>query len=270
MTAEAAARRGLEIDLRNALTLGQMSVVYQPQFNVRTQTVNGFEALLRWDHPVRGAVPPSVFAPVAEAIGCAAALNEWALITACQEAALWPPGLTLAVTVSAHHTQDSEHLFRAVQAALEVSGLDPKRLELGITERSLLSQEGQAMDALHRLRARGIHIAMDDFGAGHASLGQLRTFPFARIRIDRSFIGALGHGGDAAAVVRAIAGMGAGLGMAITAKGVETAEQAAVVEADGCTDIQGPLVSRPVAAAEIGAVLYQCDRSPGHVTEPDR
>jgi diguanylate cyclase (GGDEF)-like protein len=255
MAERAQTRRDLETDLRRALPLGEMSLAYQPQLNVRTKTLTGFEALLRWNHPVRGAVPPAVFIPVAEEIGCIAALGEWVLKTACNEAARWPAPLTVAVNVSPRQIENSERLIRAVDTALEVSGLSPSRLELEITESSLLSKADDVLATLHRLRDRGIRIAMDDFGTGYASLGQLRSFPFDKIKIDRSLIAGLPEGADAAAVIRVIAAIGSGLGMATTAEGVETSEQAALVEADGCTDIQGYLISRPVPASAIGDLM---------------
>jgi diguanylate cyclase (GGDEF)-like protein len=255
MASEARARRELETDLRKALLLGEFSVVYQPQLNIRTQTLSGFEALLRWNHPIRGIVSPEEFIAVAEEIGCIDALGEWVLKTACKEAALWPAPLSVAVNVSPRQMDDSERLFRAVQAALQESGLAPTRLELEITESSFLPHNEEVMETLHRLRASGIRIAMDDFGTGYSSLGQLRSFPFDKIKIDRSFMTGLGQDADAAAVVRAIAAMGAGLGMTTTAEGVETSAQAALVEADGCTDIQGFFVSRPIPASGIDSML---------------
>ena len=263
MAEQAQTRRDLETDLRRALALGELSVAYQPQLNVKTQTLTGFEALLRWNHPKRGAVPPDVFIPVAEEIGCIAALGEWVLKAACKEAARWRAPLTVAVNVSPRQLENSERLIRAVDAALEGAGLSPDRLELEITETSLMSKTGDVLATLHRFRDRGIRIAMDDFGTGYSSLGQLRSFPFDKIKIDRSFIAGVGAGpgsgagsvADATAVIRAIAAIGSGLGMTTTAEGVETDEQASLVGADGCTDIQGFLISKPVPAAELDALM---------------
>ena len=257
MAAEASARRDLETDLRKALALGEFSLAYQAQLNVKNQTLTGFEALLRWNHPVRGIVPPAVFIPVAEEIGCIVALGEWVLRSACHEAARWPEPLSLAVNVSARQLEDSERLFSAVQAALVASGLPAERLELEVTESSLLAKDTHVVDTLHRLRAAGIRITMDDFGTGYSSLSQLRSFPFSKIKIDRSCIAGLGSDAQSTAVIRAIAAFGAGLGMTTIAEGVETAQQAALVEADGCTDIQGYLISRPIPASEIDALLRQ-------------
>lgn len=255
MAAEAQARRGLETDLRSALALGELSLAYQPQMNVLAGTLTGFEALLRWDHPVRGRIPPGVFIPIAEDIGCIIALGEWVLRTACLEAARWPGSMSVAVNVSPRQFEDSDRFLNAVDTALAASGLPAERLELEITESSVLIGEARLLDILHRLRAMGIRIAMDDFGTGYSSLSQLRTFPFTKIKIDRAFIATLGHDADSNAVIRAITMLGAGLGMTTIAEGVETMEQAAMVEADGCTDIQGNLLSHPIPASGIDALL---------------
>jgi diguanylate cyclase (GGDEF)-like protein len=255
MAAEAQARRELETALRKALMMGELSLVYQPQLNVRTQSLTGFEALLRWTHPTLGQVSPATFIPVAEEIGCIVGLGEWVLKTACQEAMRWPAAISVAVNVSPRQLGDSERLAAAVQSALQSSGLPPERLELEITEGAMLSTDPHVLETLHRLRASGIRIAMDDFGTGYSSLSQLRSFPFDKIKIDRSFVAALGFNGEAAAMIQAIATLGAGLGMTTTAEGVETADQAALVGAHGCTDIQGYLLSRPIAAAGVDAFI---------------
>jgi EAL domain-containing protein (putative c-di-GMP-specific phosphodiesterase class I) len=170
------------------------------------------------------------------------------------------------VNVSPRQLADSERLFNAVQAALQASGLAPERLELEITESSLLSPDAHVLDILDRFRAKGIRIAMDDFGTGYSSLSQLRSFPFNKIKIDQSFVATLGVDADAAVVIRAIAALGAGLGMTTTAEGVETMQQAALVEADGCIDIQGYLIGRPIPAAEIDALLRQYAITPDNVS----
>ena len=255
MASDARARRELEADLRKALTLGELALAYQAQFNVQQRTLTGFEALLRWHHPTRGIVPPTVFIPVAEDIGCIVALGEWVLKTACKEAARWPEPLTVAVNVSPKQFQESERLFNAVTMALKASGLAPTRLELEITESSLLVPEAGILGTLNRLRAIGVRIAMDDFGTGYSSLSQLRAFPFNKIKIDRSFVAGLGRDDGSAAMIRAITALGSSLGMTTIAEGVETEAQAAQIESDGCTDIQGYLISRPIPAGEIDALL---------------
>ena len=268
MAAQAKSRREFETDLRKALALGEFSLAYQAQLNIRAQTVTGFEALLRWNHPTRGSVSPVMFIPVAEDIGCIVELGEWVLNAACREASRWPAGLFVAVNVSPRQLEDSERLFNAVHMALQTSGLPPQRLELEITESSLLSREAPVLETLHRLRAGGIRIAMDDFGTGYSSLSQLLSFPFDKIKIDRSFIAGLEQDADSAVVVRAISALGSGLGMTTTAEGVETAEQAALVAADGCTDIQGYLIARPIPSSAIDLFLQQYSLSLNKVPVP--
>jgi diguanylate cyclase (GGDEF)-like protein len=255
MAEQARGRQELETDLRKALMLGEFTLAYQPQVNVETQTLTGFEALLRWNHPFRGAIPPATFIPIAEEIGCITALGEWVLRAACREAAGWPAPLSVAVNVSPKQFADPDRLFAAVQAALDATGLPADRLELEITESAILSSETAVAAVLHRIRALGVHIAMDDFGTGYSSLSQLRSFPFDKIKIDRSFVAGLDGDADGAAVIRAITTLGAGLGMTTIAEGVETTEQASLVTADGCANIQGYLISRPVPAAEVPALI---------------
>ena len=255
-------RRELEIDLRKALALGEFSLAYQPQLNVHTRRLTGFEALLRWHHPTRGAVSPVVFIPIAEDIGCIQALGGWVLRIACQQAVGWPEPLSVAVNVSPRQFGDCDQLFEAIQSALQTSGLPPARLEIEITESVLMTKEAPVLALLHRLRGLGIRLAMDDFGTGYSSLSQLRAFPFNKIKIDRSFVANLTQDGEAAAVIRAITALGSGLGMTTIAEGVETAEQAALVQADGCLEIQGYLISRPIPAAEIDVLLRKYSSRP--------
>ncbi len=257
MAVKAEARHALETDLRRALTSGELAVAYQPQVNMRTGTITGFEALVRWNHPTRGIVSPVEFIPVAEEIGCIVGIGEWVMKTACQEAARWPAPLTVAVNVSPKQLDDGDRLFKTVITALQAAGLEPGRLEIEITETALLAREGGVLKTLHRLRAAGIGIAMDDFGTGYSSLSQLQEFPFSKIKIDRAFISGLGANAESATMVKAIVAMGSGLGMATIAEGVETKEQAALAEADGCINIQGYLISRPVAASAIDGLLEQ-------------
>jgi diguanylate cyclase (GGDEF)-like protein len=257
MAERALRQRELENDLRGALASGELSLAYQPQFNVRTRRITGFEALLRWTHPTRGQVPPLVFIPIAEDIGCIQELGDWVLTTACAQAASWPEPLSIAVNVSPRQLANGEHLFKTVQTALHTAGLPASRLELELTESCMIAPRTNVLDALHRLRALGVRIAMDDFGTGYSSLSQLRAFPFDKIKIDRSFVATLGSDAEAAAVIKAITTLGTGLGMTTIAEGVETAEQAERVAADGCSDIQGYLISRPVPATGIDALLKQ-------------
>jgi diguanylate cyclase (GGDEF)-like protein len=256
MATDAEGRRTLELDLRKALALEEFSLAYQPQLNVRSNKLTGFEALLRWNHPTRGTVPPPEFIPVAEDIGCIEAIGEWVLRTACLQAAHWPEPLAVSVNVSPRQLGDCDRMFRTIESALQMSGLAAGRLEIEITESAVLRDELMVLDLLKRLQVLGVRIAMDDFGTGYSSLSQLRSFPFNRIKIDQSFVKDLGQGGKSGAMIRAITGLGTALGMSTIAEGVETAEQAALVEADGCTDIQGYLISRPIPAAEIDGLLH--------------
>ncbi len=246
------ARRRLEIDLRRAAAAQEFELVYQPQMNLETDRIVGCEALIRWRHPARGIVSPAEFIPLAEEIGLIVPIGEWVLRTACREAARWPGDLTVAVNLSPAQFRGGK-LVATVASALAASGLDPRRLELEITEGLLLHDSDANIATLHALRDLGLRIAMDDFGTGYSSLSYLRSFPFDRIKIDRSFVsGGPDEGaGDAMAIVRAVAGLGAALGIATVAEGVETPEQMDRIRREGCTDVQGYLISRPVPAAAI-------------------
>jgi diguanylate cyclase (GGDEF)-like protein len=247
-------RRSLEVDLRRALALGEFSLVYQPQFNLRLNTVTGFEALLRWQHPIRGAVSPIEFIPVAEDTGIITSIGEWVLRTACREAATWSGGHKVSVNVSAIQFK-GPNIVATVMSALAESGLDPRHLELEITESVMLDAGGPAQAMLGNLRELGVRIALDDFGIGYSSLGYLRSFPFDRIKIDQSFIRGNPNDPVGRAIVHAVASLGQSLGMATVAEGVETEEQMARIISDGCTDIQGYLISRPMPPAQIDGFL---------------
>jgi len=256
MDARMQARRALELDLRKALALRELELFYQPQLDLETGRVCGFEALLRWRHPERGLVPPAEFVPLAEEIGLIVKIGEWVLRTACREVAGWPDGIGVAVNVSPAQFK-SPKLVDVVRGALEASGLPPSRLEVEITESVLLQDDAGNLATLHRLRDLGVRVAMDDFGTGYSSLGYLRSFPFDKIKIDRSFVRDLPGSADCLAIVRAIAGLGSRLDIATTAEGVETAEQMRRIRAEGCDQIQGYLVSRPVPPAEIPALIAE-------------
>ena len=217
-------RRELEIDLRRALALKQFGVHYQPFLDLATETVIGFEALLRWNHPVRGNVPPLQFIQVAEENGLIVKIGEWVLATACMTAASWPGELVVAVNVSPLQFK-ADTLLDTVASALSRSGLPAQRLELEITESALMDDTDNVLVALHALRDLGVKISMDDFGTGYSSLSYLQKFPFNKIKIDRSFVA--GSNADSQAILRAVSGLGSSLGMAITAEGVETPEQLA-------------------------------------------
>ena len=245
-------RRELEIDLRRALALKQFELHYQPFLDLATDTVIGFEALLRWTHPVRGNVPPLSFIPVAEENGLIVKIGEWVLLTACQAAASWPDGLVVAVNVSPLQFK-ADTLLASVSLALQRSGLAPERLEIEITEGALLADTDNVLATLHALRELGVKISMDDFGTGYSSLSYLQKFPFNKIKIDRSFVA--GADADSAAILKAVSSLGSSLGMAITAEGVETAEQLERIRDERCTHVQGYLTGRPMAEAKVHAFL---------------
>ena len=244
------ARRALELDLRKAFANGEFDLHYQPLVNLQTGRTSGFEALLRWHHPERGMVPPAEFIALAEEIGLIGSLGEWVLRHACAEAARWPGDLKVAVNLSPVQFRNGA-VVPAVMSALAHSGLAPQRLELEITESVLLDETEANLAILYQLREIGARISMDDFGTGYSSLSYLRSFPFDKIKIDRSFVRDLAERPDCAAIIRAVAGLGASLGIATTAEGVETSEQLDRLRAEGCTEAQGFLFSKPRPAAEI-------------------
>jgi diguanylate cyclase (GGDEF)-like protein len=254
MDDEMQARRNLEIELRRALALREFSLVYQPQYNFESQEITGFEALLRWNSASRGMVSPAEFIPLAEETGLIVQIGEWVLRTACREAASWDKPLGIAVNVSAIQVGTNK-LVSTVLSALAESGLAPTRLELEITESVLIGDHRSALEVLQSIRAVGVRVSMDDFGTGYSSLSYLRSFPFDKIKIDQSFVRASLDDPGSMAIVRAIAALGHSLGMTTTAEGVETEEQLARILADGCTDVQGYLISRPLPPENIAKFL---------------
>jgi diguanylate cyclase (GGDEF)-like protein len=254
MDEHAQQRRMLELDIRAALAEQQFTLAFQPIVDLAAGRVATFECLLRWRHPTRGAVSPAEFVPVAEETGLIIELGRWVLREACATAATWPEELAVAVNFSA--TQFADRDFPDFLAeVLARTGLAPGRLELEITETALLDSSPATLDMLARFRAMGVRISLDDFGTGYSSLSQLRTFPFNKIKIDGSFIRDLGRSASSIAVVRAVTSIGGVLGITVVAEGVETEEQLQVLSAAGCDQIQGYLFGRPIAAAEVPAVL---------------
>jgi len=250
MTAAAQHRRVLELELRDALMHGQFEAYYQPQFNAKTGEVSGAEALIRWHHPVRGIVGPSEFISIAEEVGLIVPIGEWMMRQACREAARWREGMRVAVNISPAQFR-GDHLAEMVISALAGGGLSPTQLELEITESVLLEETDATLKTLHQLRSFGIRVSLDDFGTGYSSLSYLRSFPFDKIKIDRSFVREVTASANGAAIVRAIAGLGASLGMEITAEGVETQEQLDLIRSEGCTEAQGYYFSPPRPASEL-------------------
>ncbi|HYF54166.1 MAG TPA: EAL domain-containing protein [Salinarimonas sp.] len=245
MDAAMQARRILETDLRLALARREFLLHYQPVLDLASGEVIAFEALLRWRHPERGMVPPLDFIGLAEEIGLIGPIGEWVLRTACADAASWPAPVRVAVNISPAQFR-GRTLVAAVHAALAASGLPASRLELEITEAVLLENTESTLATLRGLKELGARIAMDDFGTGYSSLSYLRTFPFDKIKIDRSFVRNLPEETDSLAIVRAITGLGRSLGMVTTAEGVETVDQLDSLRAGGCGEVQGYLFSKPV------------------------
>jgi diguanylate cyclase (GGDEF)-like protein len=249
MDARIQTRRALELDLRRALAAGEFTLVYQPQIHLASNELVTMEALLRWTSAERGSVPPAEFIPLAEEMGLIVPLGEWVLREACKEAARWPDPVRVAVNLSPVQFRN-RGLVATVTQALAAARLAPSRLELEITEAVLLQDDEAIVTMLHQLRALGVRIAMDDFGTGYSSLSYLRSFPFDKIKIDRSFIKDIDRNRDSAVIIRAIASLGISLGIETTAEGIETAEQLEVVRRAGCTEMQGYLVSPPRPASE--------------------
>jgi diguanylate cyclase (GGDEF)-like protein len=251
-------RRQLEVDLRGALAKEELELFYQPLVHVGSGRVSGFEALIRWRHPVRGLVSPAVFIPLAEEIGLIKPIGAWVLRRACADAALWPDGVKVAVNLSPVQFRDSS-LPGIVSAALQSSGLAAERLELEITESLMLLDDRAVLTILHDLRALGARIAMDDFGTGYSSLSYLRRFPFDKIKIDQSFIRGLAEQGDSAAIVHAVISLGQSLGMTVNAEGVETEAQLSALRLQGCGEVQGYLFSPPRPGSEVLAMMQGVD-----------
>ena len=254
MDARMQARRVLELDLRKALTNGELELFYQPLVDIKSESISGFEALLRWRHPQRGMIPPLDFIPVAEDTGLIVPIGDWVLRQACMHAVRWPAEVRVAVNLSPLQFKN-KNLLATVVTALSTSRLSPNRLELEITESSLLQDSDATLAVLNELRRLGVRISMDDFGTGYSSLSYLRKFPFDKIKIDGSFIRDITGRGDSLAIVRAVIAMSGSLGMVTTAEGVETVEQMECLRRERCTEAQGFLFSRPRPAAEIGELL---------------
>jgi diguanylate cyclase (GGDEF)-like protein len=268
MDARLQQRRALELDLRRAFANNEFALHYQPQVDARTEAITGCEALLRWNHPSRGAVSPAEFVPVAEEIGLIAPLGAWVIQQACLDAASWPKHIGVAVNLSPVQFKGPS-LIQTVVSALSGSGLSPLRLELEITESALLADSESTIATLNHLRALGVRIALDDFGTGYSSLSYLRSFPFDKIKIDRSFIRDLGEENDCSAIVKAVASLGMALGMTTTAEGVETAEQLRQIRAQGCTEVQGYYFGRPSPVDQLHGLFEARDAAAGPASAPD-
>jgi diguanylate cyclase (GGDEF)-like protein len=247
-------RRMLELDLQNAIVRSEFELYYQPLVSLIANKIIGFEALLRWHHPVRGLVSPLDFIPVAEETGLIVAIGEWVLRTACVEAETWPTDLSVAVNLSAVQFKHGD-IIATIKAALAASGLRASRLELEITESVFLRDTPGTLAALHQLRAMGIGIALDDFGTGYSSLSYLHSFPFNKIKIDQSFVRDLLTNKESMSIVRAVTGLGKSLGIKTIAEGVETLGQLDKLRGKGCTEVQGYFFSRPRPASELPLLI---------------
>ena len=260
-------RRIMEQDLRKALPDGEFELYYQPVINLASNAISGFEALIRWNHPQKGLVAPAAFIPLAEEIGFIVPMGEWVIRQACATAAQWPGDLHVAVNISAVQFRNPG-LMQVIVGALAASGLQPTRLEIEITETVLLQNKETTLAVLHQLRSLGIRIAMDDFGTGYSSLTYLQSFPFDKIKIDRSFVKDITENTGSLNIVRAVAALANGMGMTATAEGVETEEQLNRISAEGCTEMQGYLFSKPLPAAEIERLFlprHEPHKAPRHI-----
>jgi EAL domain-containing protein (putative c-di-GMP-specific phosphodiesterase class I) len=258
MDGEVARRSRLATDLRRALERGELALAYQPQFDARSLRIVGAEALLRWRHPELGPVPPTEFIDVAEQNGLIARLGEWTLREACREARRWPHAgqapLRIAVNVSAQQLRRGS-LAERVAEALAESGLPAACLELEITEKATMADEGEAAGVLRTLRGLGLRLALDDFGTGYSPLTYVKRLPIDAVKIDRSFVAEIGASPAAEAIAKAIIGMAHGLNLQVVAEGVETAAQEVFLRDHRCDLLQGFRLGEPVPAEALRALL---------------
>jgi diguanylate cyclase (GGDEF)-like protein len=247
-------RQTLETDLRIAVAQQQFELHYQPVFTAKHRKLIGFEALIRWNHPIRGRVSPLDFIPVAEELGLITELGDWIINEACRTAATWPDDVMVAVNVSARQFVNHD-LYSTVMQALLANDLAPSKLEIEITESALMESSTDIASVLQRLRGQGLGIAMDDFGTGYSSLAYLRRFHFTKVKIDRSFINGLETETQSIAIVRAILALCKSLNIVVTAEGVETEAQADVLQLAACDYLQGFLLGKPARAEDVRALF---------------
>jgi len=255
-------RRALEHDLRLAMQHDRLEVYFQPEFACDSLQVVGFEALVRWRDPARGVVPQGIFIPIAEECGLIDQLGRVVLERACTLAASWQQKRRIAVNLSPSQFRDNS-LPTLLSEILERTGLPAHLLELEVTEGVLIRDEEQALGILRGLKAHGVRIALDDFGTGYSSLSYLRRFPFDKIKIDKSFVQAQQHDPGAQAILETILAMSGRLNLTVTAEGVETEEQLAMIRRQRCTEVQGYLLGMPMPAAQVPGFLQTCDRESG-------
>lgn len=249
-------RRQLELDLRATLREGAFALHFQPLYSLTEERLTAFEALVRWPHPTLGLVAPNDFIPLAEETGLMTQIGEWVMREACRQAMAWPEPLSVAVNLSAKQFL-SPALPGMVVHALAASGLPPQRLEVEITESAFAANVEKTLETLHALQGLGVRITLDDFGTGYTSLSHLRLFPFNKLKIDQTFVRDLAPVGNAHAVIRAITTLADALGIETLAEGVEEAGQLAVLRQEGCQQIQGYLLSRPIAGQEVARFIEE-------------
>lgn len=269
MDLEARKRHQMEIDMRVAVREGQFHLNYQPLFSLDQNRVSGFEALIRWQHPLRGLVSPAEFIPLAEDTGMIVPISEWVLNEACQHARHWPSDVRIAVNLSPVLFKNAG-LPLMVMQALDAAGLSPNRLELEVTESLFIDNVERTTAMLNALRDCGIRIALDDFGTGYSSLNYLRSFPFDKIKIDKSFVNDLASDKSSRAIIGAITALAAALGMETIAEGVEDDEQLEALRAQGCSNIQGYLFSRPVGIDQVDHIIatMRYEKTTGPLAQP--
>ena len=254
MNARIIERRRLENDLRYAIRNGELRLHFQPRYRIADGCMVGAEALVRWQHPQRGLIPPDTFIPIAEETGLILPLSNWVLTTACQSAADWPEELFVSVNLSPTEFQRG-NLVERIQQTLADTGIDPSRVELEVTESVMLDDAPGALEVMHALKRLGVRLSMDDFGTGYSSLSYLRSFPFDGLKIDRSFLNRLGASADDQSIIRAIVGLGRALSLTVTAEGIETAEHLELLKAVCCDEGQGYFLNRPMDAQSFDALL---------------
>lgn len=247
-------RRRLESDLRYAIKHGELRLHFQPRYRIADGQMVGAEALVRWQHPVRGLIPPDTFIPIAEESGLILSLSNWVMNTACHCAAQWPKSLFVSVNLSPIEFRQG-NLVERIQQTLHDSGIDPARVELEITESVMLDDAAGALEVMRTLKRLGVRISMDDFGTGYSSLSYLREFPFDGLKIDRSFLSRLVESEDDKAIVQAIVGLGRALSLTVTAEGIETAEHLRLLKAVSCDEGQGYYLSRPLEIEVFNALV---------------
>ncbi|MBK8629998.1 MAG: EAL domain-containing protein [Sphingomonadales bacterium] len=260
MDEAAQARRLIEMDLRSALGKRELKLHYQALVDMETEQTSGYEALIRWEHPVRGTVMPDVFIPIAEETGLIIQIGEWVIRQAVHDLSTWEPHIGVAINLSPAQMR-SPSLIATIANAIARTGVDPARICLEITETVLMQDTDVNIETLHMLRALGVQVALDDFGTGYSSLNYLRSFPFSKIKIDRCFISDIDSREDCQAIVRSVVGLANSLGMKTTAEGVERTEQMDMLRVQGCNEVQGFLFSRAVALEELSDLRKSADKA---------